>query len=78
MQKNPLFKFDPEIERTFHKLKRQRVLLTAFAMVEGEEAQSRTLIDYGTLGAYSQIPGITIPYVAANNFELKPALISMV
>jgi len=31
-----------------------------------------------TLGADSQTLGITIPPVAANNFELKPALISIV
>jgi len=47
-------------------------------MVGGEEAQSRTLRGYVTLGAHSQTPGITIPPVAANNFELKSALISMV
>ena len=28
MQKSPLFEFDPEIERTLHKLKRQRAQLT--------------------------------------------------
>jgi len=38
MQKNPLFEFDLKIERTFHKLKRQRALLTAFSMIGGEEA----------------------------------------
>ena len=80
MQKSPLFEFDPEIERTFHKLKRQRALLTASqsSMVGGEEAQRRPLRDYVTLGAHSQTPGITIPPVAANNFELKPALVSIV
>ena len=45
----------------------------------GEEAQRGILRDYVTPGAYSQTPGIiTITLVAANNFELKPALISMV
>ena len=80
MQKGPLFKFDPEIERTSHKLKQQRALLIAseFEMAGGEKAQRRTLRDYVTLGAHSQTPGITIPPVAANNFELKQALISMV
>jgi len=80
MQKSPLFEFDLEIERTFHKLKRQRALLTAsqFEMAGGEEAQRRTLRDYVTPGAHSQTPGITIPLVAANNFELKPTLIFMV
>jgi len=47
-------------------------------MAGGEDAQRRTLRDYVTPGAHSQTPGITIPPVAANNFELKPALISMV
>jgi len=80
MQKSPLFEFDPEIERTFHKLKTQRALLieSEFSMAGGEEAQRRTLRDYVTLGAHSQTPGITIPLVVANIFKLKPALISMV
>jgi len=43
MQKNPLFEFDPEIDRTFHKLKRQRALLTKSSMAAGEKAQRRTL-----------------------------------
>jgi len=33
---NPLLEFDPEMERTFHKSKRQRVLLTESSMVGGE------------------------------------------
>jgi len=47
-------------------------------MAGGEEAQRRTLRDYVTPGAPSQISGITISHVVANNFELKAALISMV
>jgi len=47
-------------------------------MAAGEEAQRRTLRNYVTPGAHSQTPGITILPVAANNFELKPALISVV
>jgi len=80
MQKSPLFEFDPAIKITFHKLKRQRALVTASesSMTGGEEAQRRTLRDYVTSGAHSQAPGITITPVAANNFELKPVLISMV
>ena len=47
MQKSPPFEFDPEIERTFDKLKRQRALLieSEFSMAGGEEAQRRTLRD---------------------------------
>jgi len=65
LQKSPLFEFDLEIERTFHKLKRQRALLieSASEMAGGEEAQRRTLRDYVTSGVHSQTPGITIPPV---------------
>ena len=52
MQKNPhfraLFEFDPEIERTFHKLKRQRAFqeeTTTSKMVSGEDVQRRTLCE---------------------------------
>jgi len=34
--------------------------------------------NFVTLGAHSQTSGITIPPITANNFELKPAMISMV
>ena len=79
MQKSHLFEFDPDIERTFHKLKKQRALLIASpsSMAGGGEAQRWTLRDYVTMGAHSQTPSITIPPVAANNFELKSALMSM-
>ena len=80
MQKSPLFEFDPEIERTLHKLKRQRAQLTESTseMAGGGEEQRRTLRDFVTPGIHSQTPGIAVPPVAAHNFELKPALISMV
>ena len=80
MQKSPLFEFDPEIERTLHKLKRQRAQLTESTseMAGGGEEQRRTLRDFVTPGVHSQTPGIAVPSVAAHNFELKPALISMV
>jgi len=80
MQKSPFFEFDPKIERIFHKLKQQRALLISFEseMAGGEEAQRLTIQDFITPGAHSQTPSITIPPVAANNFELKLALISMV
>jgi len=38
MQKNHFFEFDPEIERTFHILQRQRASLTKSSMAGGEEA----------------------------------------
>jgi len=47
-------------------------------MIGGEEAQRRTFRDFVTLGAHNRTPSITIPPVVANNFKLKPALISMV
>jgi len=36
MQNNPLFEVDPEIEKSFHKLKRQRAVLTKSSMAGGE------------------------------------------
>jgi len=80
LQKSPLFPFDPKIERTFHKLKRQRALLieSELSMSGREEEQRKTLRDYVTPGVHNQTPGITIPLVTAHNFELKLALISMV
>jgi len=55
MQKSHLFEFDPEIESTFHKLKRQRALLIAYEseMAGREKAQRHTLRDYVTPGAHS-------------------------
>jgi len=47
-------------------------------MAGGEEAQRRILRDYVTPGVHSPTLSITIPPVAAHNFELKLALISMV
>ena len=47
-------------------------------MTGGEEAQRRPLRDYVTPSAHSQTPRVTIPPVAANNFKLKPILISTV
>jgi len=75
---NPLFEFDPKIERSLHTLKRQRALLTKSSTAGGKEAQRWTLQDYVTPGTHSQTPGITITPVAANDVELKSALISMV
>jgi len=47
-------------------------------MTGGEEVQRWTIGDYVMPSAHSQTLGITIPPTAANNFELKLALVSMV
>jgi len=75
------FKFDPGIERAFHKLKKQRAseeITSTPMMAGGEEAQRRTLPDYVTLGAQTKTPSIAVSLVVVNNFELKLALIFMV
>ena len=67
------FEFDPKIEPTFHKLKRQKVLqevTTTSNMVGGEETQRRTLRDYVTPEAHGQTPSTTMPIVATNNHTL--------
>jgi len=60
MQKSPrfeaLFEFNLEIERTFHKLKRQKAIQeeqTTSNMTGGEEAQRQTLRDFVTPGVHS-------------------------
>jgi hypothetical protein len=72
-----LFQFDPEIERTLFRRRRelkqipvdpiekmgdQRVLLRDLWITKGQVISS----------------GIVAPVIQANNFELKPALINMV
>jgi len=60
MQKNPhfgaLFEFDPEIERTFHELKRQKAfqeVTTTSNMAGGANMQRRTLWDDDTSQVHS-------------------------
>jgi len=53
-----LFEFDPDIERTSHKLKRQLASQeepTASMMAGGEDVQQRTLWDYVTLGLIAKL-----------------------
>jgi len=47
-------------------------------MTGGGDEQRRTLKDFVTLGVQGIGSSITRPNVKANNFKLKPALISMV
>ena len=67
--------FDPEIERTLRSQRKKKVL----AMAEGEQnAQPRTLKDYVWPVVNENNSGIRRQTINANNFELKPALISIV
>jgi len=81
-----LFKFDLDIERTFlsrrkklrveePRLKAQAVS-SSMAWIEGH--QRRTLWDFITPGVQGISLSITRPTAEANNFELKPTLISIV
>ena len=67
--------FDPEIKRTLRSQRKKKVL----AMAEGEQnAQPRTLKDYVWPVVNENNSGIRRQTINANNFELKPTLISMV
>ena len=75
--------FDPEIDRTFHRLIRENRNRREFAEVEmaGNEdnqiqATPRALRDY----TVPVVAGSAIrrPTIQANNYELKPSLIQMV
>jgi len=78
-----LFDFDPETERTFHRLNGRHQFEerferpTSIPTMEDKEERQRTLRDFVTLGVYSQTPSITMPLMVANNFELRPTLLSM-
>ena len=65
------FEFDPEIEKTARRLRKES---RARKMTE----RRRTLQDYFTPTAAGVAGSIVAPNVEANNFELKPALISMI
>ena len=80
------FEFDLEMKRTFHyrrkkvwveeqRLKAQAVS-SPMARIEGD--QRRTLRDFVTQGVQGISSSIAWSNVEANNFELKPAPISMV
>jgi len=82
MQSLILYKPDPEIERTFHlrrkkrKIEEQRRKARRNSNMMGEER--RTLRDFITPGVQGIDSSIAQPAVDVNNFELKPAFISMV
>ena len=66
--------FDSEIERTFRSQRKKKVL----AMADGEQnAQPRTLKDYVQPIVNDNYSDVRCQTINANNFELKPALISM-
>ena len=67
--------FDLEIERTFRSQRKKKVL----AMVDGEQnAQPRTLKGYVQPIVNDNYLRVRRQTINANNFELKPTLISMV
>ncbi|MED6164131.1 hypothetical protein PIB30_086758, partial [Stylosanthes scabra] len=80
--------FDPEIERTLRKLKKQakqKATNQVFEEVarnnmdaEDRNAQRRTLGEYAIHSTASCGSSIVRPNVEANNFELKPSLIQLV
>jgi len=77
-----LYKPDPEIERTFflrrkkQRIEEQRCEVRRNSSMAGEER--RTLRDFVTPGVQGITSTIARPAVDAKNFELKPALISVV
>src|SRR5436189_5964193 len=77
--------FDPEIERTLRALRKQnRDQMTnnteRINMEEDTATNERTrkLKDYHTSSTEGYGPLIVRPPVSANNFELKPAMITMI
>ena len=80
-KKTELQPFDSEIERTCQRnqrIQKQSTSINPMANPEGETADTKTLRDYATPTVMETASGIRKPTVAANNFELKPAIIQMI
>ena len=77
-----LVEYNPEIERTLHQRRReQRVVESKEShteMAQQEQEQNRTMMDYARPSRDGATPSITRSTVAANNFEIKPAIIQMI
>ena len=68
--------FDLEIERTLTKLRRARRENQGEVMAEpNRELQNRALRDYALPQSTGMPAAIRKPAIAANNFEIKPALL---
>ena len=81
------FLFDPEIDRTFHRLLRERRAIDgagnngdnhAVLGQEGGNVNDRPMCEYFMPTVEGVAPSIAWPTIQANNFELKLALIQMV
>ncbi|MED6189698.1 hypothetical protein PIB30_098577, partial [Stylosanthes scabra] len=81
-----ILKFDPEIDRTLHKLRKQskqtheisseEVFEEVFDNMAAEGIQEKTLGEYSVPTTASCDSSMVRTTVDANNFELKPSLIS--
>ncbi|XP_073132930.1 uncharacterized protein [Henckelia pumila] len=72
-----LVPFDPEIERTFHRRRRQQ----QEEMEEEQEREQlvyRSMMDFTLPNFEDARPSIIRPTVAANHFEIKPAILQMI
>ena len=72
---SPLAAFDSEIERTF---RRRRRLLAAGKSTDGIMGDQRSLRELWIPNDQTHIAEMVPPVIQANNFELKPTLITMV
>ncbi|MED6116213.1 hypothetical protein PIB30_098020, partial [Stylosanthes scabra] len=80
-----ILNFDPEIERTLRKLRKQskqtheisseEVFEEVFDNMAAEGSQEKTLGEYSIPTTVSCGSSIVRPTIDANNFELKPSLI---
>ena len=65
--------FDPEIERTLRQLRRNH----KEKMAAEREVDNRALREFALPQATGRSAAIVKPTIAANNFEIKPALLQM-
>lgn len=67
-----LVPFDPEIERTFRKRRRENRLRE-----EARMAEPKAIRDYAFPTTSGVSSAIRQPGIVANNFEIKPAMLQM-
>ncbi|XP_073121491.1 uncharacterized protein [Henckelia pumila] len=80
MQHSPeeLLPFDSEIERNFHRRRRQQQQQKMEEEHEQEQPVYRSMMDLALPNNEGARPSIIRPTVAANHFEIKPAILQMI
>ena len=70
--------FDLEIEKTLHKLKKEKKKEANTSLSNMADSEQKALRDYAMSSVNGAISSTRRPAIQANNFEIKPAIIQMI